>query len=163
MVQNSTNSDLPNEIVQNIQNLYEVIDINQQDRAWDNATFPINQDSRRLLIENEESILVNIPRTTASHRQCFICKRYANRKLHRVTNSTIVDTFVQLNILIPFGSRCCSEHLTSNKTIKADLFKKITICKTKSKLTSNDVKGLFDTLSKNAQNDTIFKKYLKFK
>ena len=157
-IENTPCSYLVNPRAQNIENTSDVDELNQRTQATDNSTIPINHKQRRLLIENKKSLLVSIPRTTATHRQCFICKKYANRKLHRVTNSTIVDTFVQLNILIPFGSRCCSDHLNSNKTIKPDLFKKITICKTKSKVTSDGVKRLLDTFSMNAKNDTIFKK-----
>ena len=94
------NSDLFKETDKKLENSSDVNEFNQ--RARENPTIQINQESRRLLIENNKSILLDIPRTTSSHRQCFICKKYAKRKLHRVTNSTIVDRYV-----------CSNQHINS--------------------------------------------------
>ena len=52
-----------------------------------------------------DRITVDIPRTTASHRYCFICqKECSKKKLHNIPNKAIIDTFIQLRILIPFNT-----------------------------------------------------------
>ena len=74
----------------------------------------------------DESLIINritvdIPRTTASHRYCFICqKESSKKKLHNVPNKAIVDTFIQLRILIPFNTKCYQDHLQPNLTIKPE-------------------------------------------
>ena len=79
-IENTPCSYLVNRSVQNIENTSDVGELNQRIQAADNSTIPINHKQRRLLIENKISLLLSIPRTTATHRQCFICKKYANRK-----------------------------------------------------------------------------------
>jgi len=99
---------------------------NQQDSPINSSmNFPINETDISIKIENnpinpvdeieleEElpsaSLSIQIQRTRKNFKTCIICNSSMN-KLHRISQSAITDAFVRTNILIPEGSRCCSEH-----------------------------------------------------
>ena len=52
--------------------------------------------------------------TTASHMYCFVCSRdNSYQKLRSISREAIIDDYVERNVFIPKGSRCCPEHLNS--------------------------------------------------
>ena len=62
--------------------------------------------------EKNRSILVDITRTTVSHRYCFVCHiNNSSKNFKFFSGQSIIDAYVQKKILIPTGSRCCGEHL----------------------------------------------------
>jgi len=68
---------------------------------------------------DDHSILVEIPQTTASHMYCFVCSRdNSYQKLRSISQEAIIDVYVERNVFIPKGSRCCPEHLNSQYLLK---------------------------------------------
>ncbi|CAF2160544.1 unnamed protein product [Rotaria magnacalcarata] len=59
---------------------------------------------------NTETIMIPIERCTKSHRECIVCGlRDGSLKVLSKDQRTLV--FVKRGILVPAGSRCCSNHL----------------------------------------------------
>ena len=108
----------------------------------------------------DESLVVDIPRTTASHKYCFvfILKKWEKKK-YLITSSAIVETFVEKKILIPRRSKSCPEHLTESGSLKTDVLSKLRIAKSESKLKAEDIKLLLEDFRINAQKNNLFKRF----
>ena len=59
-----------------------------------------------------QTITVNIKKVANNHNRCFVCHKKAGKKPFAVIGIVgIISVFSKLNLLIPFGSRCCRYHL----------------------------------------------------
>lgn len=86
----------------------------------------VTNDHQKTLNKNESKLQINISRTLATHKKCFICKPHnLNQKLKRLSINAIVEVYVQLNILIPEGARCCQNHFNENEMLSEDSTNKI--------------------------------------
>lgn len=56
-----------------------------------------------------KDVTLNIRRTIKTHSHCIICKTTNNLK--KITLKAQSHAFINSNIIIPSGSRCCSSHL----------------------------------------------------
>ena len=59
------------------------------------------------------SISLPLQRTPMSHAYCFICKR-PGPKLVVPSSTTRLTAFIQKEVIIPKGSRCCPSHLEND-------------------------------------------------
>ena len=59
--------------------------------------------------KSESSVTLKIRRTSESHSNCFLCKSKNN--LQDVALKARCEAFIQTNIMIPSGARCCRTHL----------------------------------------------------
>jgi hypothetical protein len=109
----------------------------------------------------DEFISVNIPRTYASHQWCIICKR-SDKKLHRVSDEIITSVFIQKNILIPYGARCCAIHFDEFYNLKTNEIDKIETVQDNIKLHSEKIEKLLNSLKNVAQNSCLFEKFRDF-
>ena len=105
-----------------------------------------------------DKIMVEIPRTTASHSHCVVCSRGTNLTI--VPNEAFLDAFIKNNILIPMDCRCCREHLTSDKTLTNESVANLTAISNNTKLTGYEVKMLLDNLRHSAKIG-LFNKFAK--
>ena len=78
---------------------------------------PPHPQPRSTVISSPPSVSLKIPSTSKSHNYCFICKR-PGPKLIVVTSDTRLQTFVQHNILVPAGCRCCPNHINNEQFIE---------------------------------------------
>ncbi|WAR09692.1 hypothetical protein MAR_034768 [Mya arenaria] len=60
------------------------------------------------------SVRLNIPSTPKSHSRCFICKR-PGPKLIVVPSEARFTAFVQRNVIIKSGTRCCPVHMDESQ------------------------------------------------
>ena len=60
------------------------------------------------------SVYIDIARANASQQQCVICKRKRSvkRKLKRISDKAIIESYVKTGIMIQFGCRSCAFHFT---------------------------------------------------
>jgi hypothetical protein len=72
---------------------------------------------RKLLQTDEETIALPISTTGQSHSRCFICGK-PGPKLVRIKKEARHDIFIELNIILSKGARCCPKHLTENSFCK---------------------------------------------
>ena len=78
---------------------------------------PPHPQPRSTVISSPPYVSLKIPSTSKSHNYCFICKR-PGPKLIVVTSDTRLQTFVQHNILVPVGCRCCPNHINNEQFIE---------------------------------------------
>ncbi|WAR12349.1 LOW QUALITY PROTEIN: hypothetical protein MAR_026529 [Mya arenaria] len=69
------------------------------------------------------SVRLNIPSTPKSHSRCFICKR-PGPKLIVVPSEARFAAFVQRNVIIKSGTRCCPVHM-NHSLIKDEALKSV--------------------------------------
>ncbi|WAR07794.1 hypothetical protein MAR_017752, partial [Mya arenaria] len=69
------------------------------------------------------SVRLNIPSTPKSHSRCFICKR-PGPKLIVVPSEARFTAFVQRNVIIKSGTRCCPVHM-NDSSIKDEALKSV--------------------------------------
>ena len=74
-------------------------------------------------LSSPPSISLSIPSTPKSHAQCFLCKR-PGPKLVVVPSNARFDVFMNCEIIVPAGSRCCPNHL-ENSEFKANMLHRI--------------------------------------
>lgn len=79
------------------------------------------------------SVTLNIPGASGSHARCFICKK-PGPKLVVLSNDARYKAFIDGNVLIPSGARCCPTHVDDKKCLKTDCFN---IMSTSEKSSSN--------------------------
>lgn len=60
------------------------------------------------------SITLSIPSTSKSHANCVICKK-PGPKLIVVTQYARVRAFIQKEMFVPAGSRCCPKYIVDNE------------------------------------------------
>lgn len=104
-----------------------------------------SEDDQEVVIDK---ILVDIPRTNATHKNCVVCSRSTNCV---VPQEAYFDAFIKRNILIPRGCRCCQEHLNSDKTLKNVSLNSLTAISDNTKLSGYEVKMLIDNLRHSAE------------
>lgn len=69
----------------------------------------LNTTSFSNINKNESSVTLKIKRTSNSHSNCFLCKSKNN--LQDITLKARCQAFIQTNVMIPPGARCCRTHL----------------------------------------------------
>jgi hypothetical protein len=112
-------------------------------------------------IVEDDLITVHIPRTYASHQWCIKCKR-SDKKLHRVSDDIITSVFIQKNILIPYGARCCAIHFDEFDNLKTSESDKIETVQYNIKLQSEKIEKLLNSLKNVAQKSCLFDKFRDF-
>ncbi|WAR15573.1 hypothetical protein MAR_005678 [Mya arenaria] len=70
--------------------------------------------SKKTSFASPPSVRLNIPSTPKSHSRCFICKR-PGPKLKVVPSEARFTAFVQQNVIIKSGTRCCPVHMDESQ------------------------------------------------
>ncbi|WAR05939.1 hypothetical protein MAR_021308, partial [Mya arenaria] len=70
--------------------------------------------SKKTSFASPPSVRLNIPSTPKSHSRCFICKR-PGPKLIVVPSEARFTAFVQRNVIIKSGTRCCPVHMDESQ------------------------------------------------
>jgi hypothetical protein len=97
-----------------------------------------------------EKISVAIPRTSINNKNCVVCK--TSGKLSRVPQQAFLNAFIERNIIIPNGSRCCKKHLNAHdKTFNEASMNNLTVESDTTELTGFEVKMLLDNLRHSAR------------
>lgn len=99
-------------------------------------------------LSSPPSISLSIPSTPKSHAQCFLCKR-PGPKLVVVPSNARFDVFMNCEIIVPAGSRCCPNHL-ENGEFKADMLHSIKTANS-SLLSRTSITELIKSLRTSAQ------------
>ncbi|CAC5410204.1 unnamed protein product [Mytilus coruscus] len=71
---------------------------------------PTANTSQQTLV-SPKTITLSLSSIGRSHSTCFVCRK-RGPKLIVVSSSTRLNTFVQRNIIIPAGARCCPDHIS---------------------------------------------------
>lgn len=103
-------------------------------------------------------------RTISSHKFCFVCKKLSGTTSFSVIrDETVIELLINKHIYIPFGSRCCVDHLTENRNLKECELKKISLFRETSELSSKDVNTLLvEVRLRESKNATIFSRFEDF-
>lgn len=90
-----------------------------------------------------------------------MCKVYSGDCPFKViSNEGIIDIYLKLKILISFGSRCCSSHLTEGGFLKDEFFNQIGIYKHETKINKKDMETFFKSVdSNNKKTNSIFARF----
>ena len=138
-------------------------DLNQQieDSSVPMMSMPVetnlkNQTSDK---QDQNKSILNIRSTYASHRSCFICKN-SNllKKLTLVPKEAIVELYIERDILIPFNTRCCRNHLDDFNQFKEESKINITVIKNKINVKLENIQTLNEILRSCAYTNSIFDK-----
>ena len=89
-----------------------------------------NANNNEILKKRINSITLEFNRPAFSHRYCFVCKKEPGPKnlFSQIHNESIVEIFIETNICIMPGSRCCRSHLVEgSRFLKREEFEKINI------------------------------------
>ena len=114
------------------------------------------------LIGTKEGSFVDIPRAVSSSRKCVICHRkYSsiNVKLRRVKYCARLDVYLQREILIPYGTRACSNHIDDFGYLNQDAIEKIRIFKKSIFMSRKELTRTFEFLRFAALKNTHFNKF----
>ncbi|XP_056004749.1 uncharacterized protein LOC130050081 [Ostrea edulis] len=84
-----------------------------KDESMD-PTFTSPKKSKSIPISSPPSISLPLPSSSKSHAYCFVCKN-PGPKLLSVSHQARIFAFVQKEIIIPQGARCCAGHLDNGK------------------------------------------------
>ncbi|VDI02501.1 Hypothetical predicted protein [Mytilus galloprovincialis] len=76
----------------------------------DKQVLPAASTSQQTLV-SPKTITLSLSSIGGSHSSCFVCRK-RGPKLIVVSYSTRLTTFVQNNIIIPAGARCCPGHIS---------------------------------------------------
>lgn len=95
----------------------------QKDRKFKLSQVPTPKRPKSSALSSPPSISLSIPSTPKIHAQCFLCKR-PGPKLVLVPSNARFDVFMNCEIIVPAGSRCCHDHL-ENGEFKADMLHSI--------------------------------------
>ncbi|XP_062587204.1 uncharacterized protein LOC134248846 [Saccostrea cucullata] len=84
---------------------------------------PIPKCRKPNAVSSPPSVSLSIPSTPKSHAQCFLCKR-AGPKLMVVPSNARFNVFLNCEVIVPAGSRCCPNHLEDGD-FKSDVLPRI--------------------------------------
>jgi hypothetical protein len=121
----------------------------------------VEHDIQQMDIDNEPYVEINeisigIPRAIASTKSCVICRKTKN--LMDVPDIAYVETFINKNIIIPNGDKCCKTHINrKNKFHKKDL-DSIETVSNETILQDYEVKIILDRI-RNTTNVSILEKF----
>ena len=108
----------------------------------------------------EPTIDLDFHRLSFSKAQCFVCKKIFNKKNRSKTISIngIVQVFKKKKIVIKVGSRCCPEHLQSNKKrmLKPQCIEELFASIDKVTLKKSEIEKILSNVSKDS---TLFDKF----
>ena len=109
---------------------------------------------RKLNHTDEEKITLQICTTGQSHSRCFICGK-PGPKLVRIKKEARHDVFIDLNIILAKGARCCPKHLNENSLCKEAimLLKNNTNVRNKSHFTCEELNSLLENIRKVAKDN----------
>ena len=82
--------------------------------------------SRSSTVRSPPSVSLTIPGVPCTHSRCIICKR-PGPKLIVVSHNARFWAFIDKNILIRAGSRCCPVHLNNDDIIQPHLLEHISV------------------------------------
>ncbi|CAC5400865.1 unnamed protein product [Mytilus coruscus] len=72
-------------------------------------------------LSSPPSVCLNIPGASNSHARCVVCKK-PGPKFLVVSSDAHFQAFIDGNVLIPAGARCCSSHFQENGFLKTECF-----------------------------------------
>lgn len=111
-INNNTLDGIDNYEIEADSGIFESIQNNDSEQKNNDVLNATDIDNELKSTTNDNDISVSIPRTTASHRYCFVCGRENSyQKLKLISGEAIISVFCDTNILIPKDSRCCPSHL----------------------------------------------------
>lgn len=89
-------------------------------------TSKVSSDSSLDQLSSEKNIVKPL-KTYSTHRYCFICKRKSssNNVIHKIQGSQIVFLYIDCNILVSQGARCCSYHFDQDGRVLSSEIEKI--------------------------------------
>ena len=85
---------------------------------------PPSTSTNNCVMASPPSIILSIPGTSSSHSRCIFCKR-PGPKLVVVSQQARFWAFIERNVLIRPGSRCCPVHKANEVTIQSALLSNI--------------------------------------
>ena len=98
------------------------------------------------MVLTNDSLVIDVKRTTNSHRYCFVCGIENNKTtepFRSMSTDGILDAFIKTNVLIGSYSRCCHNHLTEARFLKRDEYVNLKAFKNSSKLTKTSLEAIF--------------------
>jgi len=105
-------------------------------------------------------ISIDISRAVSSHKKCLICKPHnINQKLRRIPIEAIIDVYLERDLLIPEGSRCCSCHLNDNDLLTEESINQIEEYADKSNFNSEHLKNILESFKLLAKKNDLFAKF----
>jgi hypothetical protein len=132
----------------------------------ENCTNNLKESDTSLLVKNDQrpiqmnKVDVELFRTFSGHKKCIICRRDTDsRKLRLIPSKSIVKVFLECDIFIPFGSRCCSFHLNEYLQLNDDSIKSLIIVSNSAKITSKNVIFMFEALKESVKSSNLFAKF----
>jgi hypothetical protein len=103
-----------------------------------------------------DSIRINIPRAIANDRTCVVYHKTKN--LIEVPDTAYLNTFINKNIIIPNGAKCCQTHLNRKSNFHKNDLNKIEIVSNDTVLKDYEVKIILDRI-RHLSRFTIFEKF----
>jgi hypothetical protein len=103
-----------------------------------------------------EEVTINIPRTISSNKNCVVCQTTKN--LIDIPEIAYVDTFINKNIIIPHGGKCCKGHLNRKNTFHKNDMNRIEIVSDITTLKNYEIEILLDRM-RHLMNPTLFDKF----
>jgi hypothetical protein len=151
------------EVIENKPNFFEENvpneNVESQDESESQDIVSIMPNRIENFIENN-TIYVNYPRTYSYHTRCFVCKRpYSSAKLTTISMKSIVKVFLEHDIFIPKGSRCCTSHLDEHLFLCLEAIQSLLIVSDQVKLSTQDVKLVFESLKDAVKNNSLLSKF----
>ncbi len=86
---------------------------------------------------------ISLETSHSSHSKCFVCFR-KNKKLIKISKSSIAFAYLKRRIIITHHARCCGTHLNQNGDI---LEKDLYLIKTKTKQYDVDIIKIMDSVT----------------
>lgn len=102
---------------------------------------------------------LNIKRLRSNQKKCCVCQRTrenSNQKQQRVSKQAIVNAYILKNVLIPFGSRACSQHFNENKLLSYAALSSISVFSDSTQLSGQDCTVLFELMRKEVLKNSLF-------
>lgn len=91
--------------------------VKNKDRSSHDDIFEPPKNNRKpSSLRSPPSVTLKIPSTPKSHARCFLCKKPGPR-LIVINSSARTTAFVEHNVIIPAGSRCCPSHLQDDRIV----------------------------------------------
>lgn len=108
-----------------------------------------------------DSCKIKIQRARINNKTCIVCNASDN-KLHRISQFAITDVLIRANILIPFGSRSCSEHFEDfnlNSKLKYSDIAKIAVYADNTDMNSETILDLIQSLRSEISNSNLCNRF----
>ena len=129
---------------------------NINNQNYESQKVVTNEDKKK----DSKIVEIEISRTIASHKSCIICKPHnIHQKLRQIPIEAIIDTYIQRDILIPEGCRCCSCHLNENDLLNEESLDKLIAFSDTSKFNPTHLKNVLESFKLLAKKNNLFSKF----